>query len=78
MTTAKTEGATAQKQTSLKEKELQTAYEIHTLAQMVYNQITMTNRGAMPTSAWPPSPSWMPTMASGAPPILSVPSAWPW
>jgi len=85
MSTVKTESKTTTTATAReapKQADLQTAYEIHTLVQLVHGQIAVNQPWATPPVApragFPPTTAWPPSMAAGVPPTWPVPTAWTW
>jgi hypothetical protein len=83
MTTTKTEktGPAIQSKEGPKQADLRVAYEVHTLAQMLYGEMARAH-------PWVPPPSPLihfeaakggsPFVPMGAGPNLSVPTHWPW
>jgi len=83
MTTTKTEQKSQPKEASNAptQEDLRVAYEIHTLAQMMYGEMTMANPWVTPPSPlgnFEASEDRSPFMAACAGPNLSVPTHWPW
>lgn len=63
------------------QQDLQTAYEIHTLVQMVYGEMSMSSPWVAPVSplaTYQPQAVGMPPVAAGAPRDWFVPTNWPW
>ena len=83
MTTTKTEGKKADIGTKhdAPTEELQLAYEIHTLAQMIYGEMAMANpwvHPAPPLAGFEPSTPWMAPEAPGSAMPWSAPTPWSW
>jgi len=83
MTTTKTQtsSSTAKAKHEPTQQDLQTAYEIHTLVQMVYGGMAMSSPWVPPVSplaTYQPQAVGMPPVAAGAPPAWFAPTNWPW
>ena len=75
MTTTKTETkgrVSGTDEAALERKALETAYEIHTLAQLIGGEITMFRGGFQPETAWTPP------LATMSPPTWPGPPAYAW
>jgi len=82
MTTSKTENkgtATETKHSQSEPQDLQLAYEIHTLVQMIYGRIAPAPPMASPMNPLAGSPtagSWVPPMMASRPSDPSTPGPW--
>lgn len=82
MTTTKTEKKIekTELEEAPKQKDLRVAYEIHTLAQMLFSEMAVTHPWITPPSplqTFEPTKAWSPLM-TGVGPTPSIPMHWPW
>jgi hypothetical protein len=83
MTTAKTEnkGHVSESEEAPRQADLRVAYEIHTLAQMMYGEMARAHPWVTPPSplvSFEATQNRSPFMATGAGPNTSIPTHWPW
>ena len=73
------ETSTTTEQEAPKQEDLHVAYQIHTLAQMLYGRMAAGSpwvTHVSPHASFPPPTAWPPSMAAADPPTWFVPPGW--